>query len=870
MQITFKTVSALAVILLAGFPHHADAQVRYAAESLSIPLDPPVERYRVEDAFPQLPQLESPLSIEAPPGETNRIFFASRQGRIFVITNLAQSTSAPAFLDISERVLLDTQERALKGFAFHPQYATNGYIYVTYCHTGGTARLSRFTRSPTNELAADPDSELVLIDQQNDGVFHNINNAAFGPDGYLYVAFGDEGQPGASNPNAQVITQDFWSAILRIDPDKRPGSLPPNPHPAIAGATNYAIPPDNPFIGATQFNGQAVNPDVVRTEFFAVGFRNPWQFSIDPETGDLWVGDVGDLLRESVLILPPGGNAGWPYREGSLPGPQAPPTGFTATPLVWDYAHDSGPFGGAAVIGGVVMRTPYYPELTGAYVCIDHISGHLWSIERSPAGTNVARIAGQGGVVQLALDPANGSLLLANHNLGRIQRLVEETNLPAYPERLSETGLFSDLATLAPATGVVAYSINLPFWSDFAVKRRWFAITNLTDGFGFHRDAPWDTPPGAFWVKHFDLELDRFNTATARRVETRVLVRTTNGAYGVSYRWNAEQTEAFLVPDMGDVIDLPVTNSGTPATQRWTIPSRAECLVCHRPDAGHVLGFNTRQLNRTGSLSGVAGDFINLLSAASYFTNDADNPLLLPRHVRPTEVEYSLEARARSYLAVNCGYCHQGGGSVAGSEWDGRAHILLESCGLIRVPPVDNKGNTNNLLVAPGNETNSVVLSRMSNAYGFSRMPPLASSMLDYEGIQLVANWINQQLPGWQSYAEWRLAHFGSTNSPAGAPEADPDDDGASNWAEYLGYSNPTNAASAWSGDIALGPGGVEVVYELFNRGVVVETSSDLLVWTPWAVAANHALPMNTGQVVRLTAPPSISNAFYRFRLEPR
>lgn len=865
-----KTGMCLAVALLvgAGAPV-AFAQARTAADLSAIPPVPPSEQYAIVEAFPGV-TFSSPVAIAAPSGESNRLYVAERAGRIRALTNLVTVGDKALVLDISSRVQNDGQELALKGFTFHPGYATNGYFYVTYCHTNGRVRISRFTRNPTNDLEADPDSELVLIEHERDAGFHNVNHLTFGPDGYLYIGMGDEGQPGNINPNAQVITQDFWSAILRIDPDKRTNSLPPNPHPAIAGATNYAIPPDNPFIGVTQFNGVAVNPATVRTEFHSVGYRNPWQFSFDPDTGELWVGDVGDQMRESVRIMPPGANAGWPYFEGTLPGPQTPPPGFTFDPPVWEYPHDVGPFAGSALIGGIVVRSTNYPDLIGTYLCIDHISGHLWSIERGPSGTNVTRIAGQGGVVQLGIDPSNGDVLLVNHNYGIIQRLIENTNSLPFPNKLSDTGLFTNLVQLAPAAGVQSYQINLPFWSDYAIKRRWFAVSNLTDGFGWKRDDPWETPPGAVWIKHFDIELDRFNSNTLRRIETRLLVRTTNGAYGVSYRWNEAGTEAFLVPDIGDLIDLPVTNSGVPATQRWTIPSRGECLTCHRPDAGFVLGFNTRQLNRDGTIGNASGNQLAMMDLAGWFTNAIEHPTLLPRHVRANETNYSLEVRARSYIAVNCGYCHQGPGFISGSEWDGRAHTLLEDAGLVRVPPLYNAGNTNNLLLAPGVPTNSVIRNRMAAEYGFSRMPPLASSMLDYDGIQLVADWITDQLPGWQSYAEWRQEQFGSTNAPAGAPDEDPDDDGVSNWEEYLTYTDPTNNASWWSGAIIPHPMGVAIEAELFNRSLWVETSPDLAAWSPWAIAGNNGIPLASGQVLRLLAPSDATNAFFRFRIAPR
>lgn len=848
------------------------AQARLSAPTVAMPTEPPVERYHVEDAFPGL-TFSAPVSMESPPDDTNRLFVVERRGTIQVITNVNAIGPKIQFLDISTLVTNDSSELGMKGIAFHPGYETNGYFYVTYCHTSGTVRLSRFTRSSGDPNVADPNSELVLIDEENNGRIHNIDDPLFGPDGYLYLGFGDEGFDSDSVTNTQTITKDIWSAIIRIDPDKRPGNLEPNPHPAIPTDTNgyacFSIPSDNPFIGATQFNGEVVNPDAVRTEFYAVGFRNPWQFSFDSLTNQLWVGDVGHQSWEAVYIVPSGGNAGWAFREGSHPGPRPAPPGFSSLPPVWEYPHDIGPFAGSAVIGGLVVHNAdQYPDLDGKYLCADLIFGHIWSIDYSSGTAVVERIAGEGTIVQFGLDPANGNILMVDYDEGLIRRLVVNDEVPPFPEKLSDTGFFADLVDLAPNPGVAPYGVNLPFWSDYAVKQRWFVVTNLVDGFGYNRDEAWGSVPGMMWVKHFDIDLDRGNTNTRHRIETRVLVRTTNGVYGVSYRWNNAGTEAYLSPDMGDIVDLPVTNGGNPAVQRWSIPSRSECVVCHNASAGYVLGLNTRQLNHTGTLFSATGNYIDLLAAAGYFTNAVEDAHLLPRHVRPDENAYSLEVRARSYLAVNCGYCHRGVGSPVPAAWDGRAQVPLAECGLIRTPASDNGGDTNNLLIVPGDEFHSIIWDRIAVANGFTRMPPLASSMLDYDGIQLVANWITQQLPNWQTYEDWRLAHFGAPDSPEGDPAADPDADTHSNWEEFLTYSNPTNGTSFWSGNIALGSNGVEVDYSLFNRSVIVEISPDLLTWTPWAVAGNNGLPLSTGQTVRLPVSPSDAKSFYRFRIE--
>ena len=778
------------------------------------------------------------------------------------------------FLDLSAAVYSDN-ELGLKGMAFHPGFATNGLFFVTYCTTQGTIRLSRFQRSLSDPNAADPASELVLIDQTNSGTIHNIDEATFGPDGYLYVGIGDEGFAGDPTTNTQTITKNFWSCILRIDPDKRPGNLEPNPHPAVPtnalGLAYYSIPADNPFVGATQFNGAAVSPAQVRTEFYAVGFRNPWQFSFDPLTGELWVGDVGHTLREEVDVMPAGGNGGWAFVEGDIPGPRTPPPGFSPVVPVWTYPHGGGAYEGSAIAGGLVVRGGVYPELEGKYLCSDIIAGNLWTIERAAGTTLVQRIGGQQTLVAFGRDPSNGQILMVDHGMGVLRRLLPGGPATPFPSTLSACGIFADLGDLSPNPGVMPYELNLPFWSDYAIKRRWFALTNLTDTFGFTRESAWATPAGAVWIKHFDLDLDRGNPATRKRIETRVLVRTTNGIYGVSYRWNEAGTEAALVPDAGVAFPLAVTNAGVPATQQWQIPTRAQCIFCHGQGGAFALGFGARQLNRTGTLAGVTGNFIDRLASAGYLTNAVDPAVTLPRHVRPDESAYSLDARARSWLEVNCGYCHRGAESALTGTWDGRARTPLGDCSLVRMPAADNGGSTNNLLLVPGDSAHSIIWNRLAAANGFTRMPPIGTSEVDPAGVQLIASWIAQELPSWRSYDEWRTAVFGGTNAPGSGPDDDPDGDHVSNRAEFLAGTSPTNAASAWAAAAALTNGEIELAFELFNRAVVVESSTNLVDWSAWPVPGNDALPLASGTVVRLRGPaPTNGAAFHRLRIGER
>jgi hypothetical protein len=147
--------------------------------------------------------------------------------------------------------------------------------------------------------------------------------------------------------------------------------------------------------------------------------------------------------------------------------------------------------------------------------------------------------------------------------------------------------------------GLVPFDVNVPLWSDYAIKSRWFAIKNLTDTVGFNANGAWTFPTGMVWVKHFDIETTRGNPATKRKLETRFLVKTANDIYGVTYRWRPDQTEADLVAEEGMSEALSLTVNGAPYSQTWRYPSRAECRICHTQVAGFALGFNTRQLNRT-------------------------------------------------------------------------------------------------------------------------------------------------------------------------------------------------------------------------------------------------------------------------------
>lgn len=765
------------------------------------------------------------------------------------------------------------------GLAFHPNYATNGYFYVFYTVHKNKGnyyhRLSRFKVSATNPNAGDPLSESILFELEDDEGTHNAGDIHFGPDGYLYVPMGDEGGAQDLNNNSQRIDKDLFSGILRIDVDKKPGSRPPNPGTFLvldSGVARYAIPPDNPFIGATSFNGLPVNPAQVRTEFWAVGFRHPYKISFDPATNQLWAADVGQDSYEEVDLVTKGGNFGWVYREGLHAGFKGPPpAGFSSIDPIYEYPHTGfagdPSFKGNCVIGGLVYHGRF-PSLQGAYIFSDAVSGNIWALRR---GTNnsgpvtVERIAGETYIVGFGTDPSNGDLLLADYDGGRILRLVVGTPDNTFPTKLSETKLFADLTDLSPNPGLVSYEPIITFWSDYAVKRRWLSLPDTTR-ITWSRDGLWTFPTGTIAVKHFDLDLTRGDPATRKRIETRLLIKNDAGSFGVSYRWNDAGTDADLVYDEGVEFPLTVVENGISRTQTWHIPSRAECRTCHAPEAGHFLSLNTRQLNQECPMDGFAGNQITQLTNAGFFTNSPDPINTLPRHIRATETNFPVEARVRSALAVNCAYCHFAGGSTP-PTWDARAILSLADTKMLYGVASNDGGDPANQLIVPNDLPHSIIYDRVTVTHGFTRMPPIASNELDQSTISLLQEWITTALPVRRTYDQWRLTNFGSATSPDGDPGADPDHDGLSNQTEYLEGTDPLQGGAPLTTNVAYTGTQATLSFTLPpDRAFQVQTSTDLTHWTIWDTPGNGGLP-DTTNTNTLTGPASGTAQFFRLQL---
>jgi glucose/arabinose dehydrogenase/mono/diheme cytochrome c family protein len=845
---------------------------RVNATSLNLPSSAPgaaTNSFSTVNAFPTV-AFTNPICIRTPPGETNRLFVLEQGGRIVVITNLVNPTRT-VFMNIASRVTFPG-ESGLLSMDFHPGYATNGYFFVWYTASGSgqSNRLSRFQVSAGNPDSANTNSEVILIGQLDDCSNHNGGDIHFGPDGYLYLSLGDEGgsNDNCNGGNSQRIDKDFFSGVIRIDVDKKPGSLPPNHHRSIIGPTNYAIPPDNPFIGYTQFNGIAVAVTNVRTEFWAVGLRNPFRMSFDKPTGDLYLGDVGQDAREEINIITKGGNYGWKWREGNVAttGIGAPPAGFTnyINPIAV-YSHPPG----VAVTGGIVYRGDGIPDLYGKYLFTDYGSGHIWSITNN--GTNassITQLTSDGGIAGFGADPRNGDVLLADAGEGQIKKLVVTTSSGSFPQTLADTGIFLDLINLTPQAGVEPYDINVPFWSDNAIKSRWFSVPSTNLFIGFTASANWSIPTSTVWIKHFDLELTNGEVASRRRLETRVMVKNASGdgGYGVTYRWGSSITNANLVPENGLDEPIVINDSGTIRTQLWRYPGRSECIVCHNATAGFALSFKTPQMNRDHTYTGGTTNQLLAMQRAGYFNNAVTNVHLLRKLAHPTNTEFSVAYRVRSYLQANCAQCHTPGGPTP-AQFDARIVTPISQAGLIDGALANNGGNTNNRVVVRGSTPHSMMLNRIS-VRGAGQMPPLGSNLLDTQNIAMVTAWINGEATGYETLAEWQVRHFGSTAAPDAQLDQDPDGDGQINEYEYLTGTQPTNNLDAWEFTDLILTGAVPALsYDrTAQTGFDVQVNTSLVdgVWLSLDVPENA--PVFGSSPVSVTVPdPDATNLIERF-----
>jgi uncharacterized repeat protein (TIGR03806 family) len=674
---------------------------------------------------------QQPMRMLQIPGDSSRMFIAQRNGLIVSFPSNATAGPVTTVFDVTAgkagaEQLNQTGEGGLLGMAFHPKVATNGYAYLSYTKSGGTYGMrSVVTRiHSTNNGATFGEESVVLVFDQTSASNHKGGNVGFGRDGFLYVAFGDGGGGGDTFNHGQETTT-FFSKMLRVNVDV---------------GTPYSIPADNPFAG----NDGGV------PEIFAYGFRNPFRWSHDKDTGELWVADVGQDAWEEVDKVKLGGNYGWSKKEGThcynagdagARGAAPCPVPGVIDPIIeYDHVAD-GP--NKSITGGFVYRGKAIPSFVGTYVYGDYVIGKIWALTTDPGtgkptATQINPGGPSGGWSSFAEDN-DGELYALDLSGNKIQKMVANPVAPpdagaeagssAAPpaDKLSLTGCVDPSDPKKPAGGLIPYGVNSPLWSDGAEKDRFLA---LPDGAKIKvgTNGDWDLPIGTVLMKTFKLG--------GKRIETRLFVRHDDGGWGgFSYEWNDQETDATL---------LPANKTKQVGAQAYYFPSRSECTTCHSAVAGRSLGLEDGQLNGAFVYSATnrRSNQIATLEHIGLFDTPHPAPEVTGKYPTPTNAaDGTIEARARSYLHANCSFCHQPQG-IGGGSMDFRFGTPTRDTKACDANPASGDlGIAGLKIIKPGDPSKSAISVR-THALDAKRMPPLASSVVDKDGVAVIDDFI--------------------------------------------------------------------------------------------------------------------------------
>jgi putative heme-binding domain-containing protein len=698
--------------------------------------DPP-PLFKVVRAFPNL-KFDHPLLLARPPG-SDRLFVGEQAG---VLYSFRDKPDARADLFFDLRKELKTlhlhpeakQVEAVYGLVFHPDFEKNRQCFVCYTllskkpnqqNLPDGTRVSRFTVAKTDPPRIDPASEEIVLTFLQGG--HNGGDLHFGPDGMLYISTGDAANPNPPDPfdTGQNIA-DLLSSILRIDVDHKDEGK------------NYAIPKDNPFVGMKG----------ARPEVWAYGFRNPWRMSFDRHTGELFVGDVGWELWESVHRIEKGGNYGWSAMEGPQP---IKPEKVGPTPIhpaLIELPHTIA----CSVTGGRVYRGKKFPELRGAYIFGDWETRRLWAArfegDRTKEMPEITRPSVR--IVAFGED-REGELYFLDHDGGTLHTIEHNDGVAKnadFPTKLSETGLFASVKDHTPAAGVIPFAVNSRQWQDGATAEHWAAFPGVSSA-TLHANGK--TIPGNvdwhLFRMHFpkDAVLMRTISLGSLRLETQLLHFDGVDWRAYTFAWRDDRTDADLVAAEGAEKEIHEGKQ----KRVWQFHSRSQCMSCHSSWSEYALAFQPEQLNRSGT---DGRNQLVALTEAGLLRRAGDRGEPLPpfdaasaarerKLADPTDAGQPLEARARAYLHANCGHCHAfgGGGSVNLRLQFPVAVARMEAVGIR--PTRGDFGLPKACIIKPGDPCASTLYFRMGK-FGRDRMPHIGSERPDEVGLELIEHWI--------------------------------------------------------------------------------------------------------------------------------
>ncbi len=725
-----------------------------------------------EVAFPNL-TFNSPLTFAAHPTQ-NIIVLGQRDGQIYWFQNQEDTAVKNLMLDLSNEVGV-VWDGGFLGLALHPKFGTNGgnYFYAYYttkdangnnypdfvgpqnCNNaqnwGNYLMLVRYeVNAGTMEVIPNSKTTLIKIRMYSTG--HRGGGLLFGTDGFLYLTTGDQ----QAFSKAQDIVNNLEGGVLRIDVDKDPlkSHAPLRTIPEDIGFVDeisgieYWIPNDNPFLSSGGSNFE---------EYFSMGHRSPHRMTMDAETGKLYLGELGGNLHDEIDVVVKGKNFGWPVYEGKAKvdrcGNQLYNNMPHEAPLVSFPRADAN-----SLTGGFVYRGTDVPELVGKYICADYGDGEeIWSVNIETGSYELLGSFEPADIISFGEDQ-EGEIYMLKLGPGNLFKLTR----PKYtentiPQWLSETAAFNNLTDLTPSQGIIPYDLIESFWSDGAAKKRWMAIPNdgsyntPAEQIKFSENEAWLFPVGTVLIKHFELPIDENDPNLTKRLETRFSVKAANGKfYFVTYKWNEEQTDAYLLSSGLDEDITIVQQTGGNRRQKWHYPSAVECVSCHNNTSGGSLGPRTRYLNNsiTYQETGLTANQLVTLSSLGILDqsiSDTDSPGFLT-HVAVNNTGASLEKKARSYMDLNCAYCHRPGTGNRG-DFDLRLINSLEETGLITAGFNTSLGIDGESLLSPGDASRSILYNRVHSVDANIMMPPLAKNSIDAIGAALIEEWINQLDP---------------------------------------------------------------------------------------------------------------------------